>query len=219
MALPSFSHAKEFRTVEFRAFNLKPGDFTDINFKNPAGDLTQLSFKKKSRTEAYTTKISAEDNYLYFYPKRSPDLEDPILLPITRTWIDPKWRSPLLLISDISTNDSVRYSITAFEDSYASFPPGSLKVVNISGVEIIGVIDGSRVTLNNSQASRSFKINDNEKIQVIIAAESSTRHHLLYKNTLSLNNNTRSLLILRPPRRNGSVKILGQLVIEYPPEA
>ena len=219
MAISSISHAQELRAVEFRAFNLRPGNFTDIHFKDNAGQLIKLNFKKKSRTEVYATKISAEDNFLYFYPKRSPVLEESQLLPIARAWIDPKWKSPLLIISEISTSDSVRYSITTLEDSNVSFPYGSLKVVNLAGVKIIGSIGGSRVTLNNSQASRSFELNDDGKISVTIAAESSSRHHLLYKNTLPLNGDSKSLLILRPPRRNGSVKILGQLVIEYRPEA
>lgn len=219
MAISSISHAQELRTVEFRAFNLRPGNFTDIHFKDHAGELIKLNFKKKSRTEVYATKISAEDNFLYFYPKRNQVLEESQLLPIARAWIDPKWKSPLLIISEISTSDSVRYSITTLEDSNVSFPYGSLKVVNLAGGKIIGSIGGSRVTLNNSQASRSFELNDDGKITVTIAAESSSRHHLLYKNTLPLNEDSKSLLILRPPRRNGSVKILGQLVIEYRPEA
>ena len=219
MAILSISHAQELLTVEFRAFNLRPGNFTDIYFKDPAGVLIKLNFKKKSRTEVYATKISAEDNFLYLYPKRSPGLEESQLLPIARTWIDSKWKSPLLIISEISTNDSVRYSITAFEDSSVSFPYGSLKVVNLAGGKIIGSIGGNRVTLNNSQASRSFELNDDGKILVTIAGESSRRHHLLYKNTLPLNEDSKSLLILRPPRRNGSVKILGQLLLEYRPEA
>tara|TARA_B110000483_G_C18037492_1_gene481242 strand:+ start:106 stop:843 length:738 start_codon:yes stop_codon:yes gene_type:complete len=218
MAISTISHAQELRTVEFRAFNLRPGDFTDIYFQDPAGELIKLNFKQKSRTEVYASKVSAKDNFLYFYPKISPGSEDSPLLPITRTWIDPKWKSPLLIISEISTNDSVGYSITAFEDSNVSFPYGSFKVVNLVGRKIIGSIGSNRVTLNNSQASRSFELNGDGKILVTIAGESSSRRHLLYKNTLLLNENSKSLLILRPPRRNGSVKILGQLLIEYSPE-
>lgn len=218
MAISSISHAQELRTVDFRAFNLGASDFSDIYFKDSAGELIKLNFKKKSRTEAYASKISAEDNFLYFYPKRNPSVEESQLVPIARTWIDPKWKFPLLIISEISTNDSVRYSISVFEDSSVSFPYGSLKVVNLVGRKIIGSIGGDRVTLNNSQASRSFELNDDGKIMVTIAGESSSRHHLLYKNTLLLNEDSKSLLILRPPRRNGSVKILGQLLLEYRPE-
>ena len=76
MAMSSISHAQELRTVEFRAFNLRPGNFTDIHFKDPAGELIKINFKQKSRTEAYATKISAEDNFLYFYPKRGPGSEE-----------------------------------------------------------------------------------------------------------------------------------------------
>ena len=219
MAISSISHAQELRTVEFRAFNLRPSNFTDIHFKDHAGELIKINFKQKSRTEVYATKISAEDNFLYFYPKRSQVLEESQLVPIARAWIDPKWKSPLLIISEISTSDSVRYSITTLEDSNVSFPYGSLKVVNLVGRKIIGLIGGNRVTLNNSQASRSFELNDDGKISVTIAGESSSRHHLLYKNKLLLNENNKSLLILRPPRRNGSVKILGQLLLEYRQEA
>jgi hypothetical protein len=219
LAVSSISHAQEFRIVEFRAFNIRPGDFSEIYFKNSTGELIKLNFKKKSRTEAYATKISAEDNFLYFYTIRSPGLEESQLVTIARAWIDPKWKSPLLIISEISTSDSVGYSITAFEDSNVSFPYGSFKVVNLVGRKIIGSIGGNRVTLNNSQASRSFELKADGKISVTIAGESSSRHHLLYKNKLLLNENSKSLLILRPPRRNGSVKILGQLLLEYRQEA
>lgn len=107
----------------------------------------------------------------------------------------------------------------AIEDSIRYFPFGSARVLNLTGVDVIGAIDGQVIHLPQAKASEHFKLNNGERIEVAIAAQSSARHHLLYKNTLSLNPTARSILILRPPKRSGSVKIQGQLLIEYTPDA
>jgi hypothetical protein len=103
------------------------------------------------------------------------------------------------------------------EDSLQELKVGTVKIANLTGAEIIGSINGEIIKLATDQASESFKLNSNKRISLAFAAASATRHHLLYKNTLTLNSQARSLLILRPPKRSGSVKIQGQLLIEYPP--
>lgn len=209
--------AQEFRPVEFKAFNLRPGNFTNLFYSDDKQDLSEIGFKQKSRTDTLFSRVSVKDNLLYFYSKNpsEPSLEANSILQVARVWVNPKWDSPLLLFLDQSNGKKQSYSIVAVKDSFQEFEIGSFKMVNMTGVDIIGMIDNEQVELANSTASDSFKINHTDKIRVIIAAESNARHHLLYKNTLSLTKNTRSLLILRPPKRTGSVKILGQLLIEY----
>jgi hypothetical protein len=211
--------AVEYRNVEFRAFNLRPGNFSEIYFYDSKNQISPIEFKKKSRTDLLTSRVNIEDNFLRFYlPNASQDLSEAMEPSvIASVWINPAWQTPLLIFSDRSDGDEIRYSVTAIEDSFQRFQIGSVKLVNLTGANVIGSLDGEIIRLMNDSASEDFKLPANERIEVAIAAQALTRHHLLYKNTLSLNKKTRSLLILRPPKRSGSIKIQGQLLIEYDP--
>ncbi|MGZ0656819.1 hypothetical protein ACWPKS_14530 [Coraliomargarita sp. W4R72] len=212
--------AQEFRNVEFRAFNLRPGNFSEIYFHDTKNKITPIEFKKKSRTDSLNGRVNIENNLLHFYlPNKSTnplDASEPTLA--ASVWINPNWQAPLLIFSEQSTGDEPRYSLIAIEDSFQRFPIGRVKIVNLTGANVIGSIDGEITKLQSHTASQDFDLPSNGRIEVAIAAQAQTRHHLLYKNTLSLNKKTRSLLILRPPKRTGSIKIQGQLLIEYDPE-
>lgn len=215
-----YSYAQEqYRNVEFKAFNLRPGNFSDILFYDANGQKTNLEFKKKSRSDLQQSLVNIENGLLGFYiPIRNAEGETQTH-PVARVWMNPEWKSPLLIFLDTSIGKLRKYSVIAIEDSVQNFKIGTIKIVNLTGTEIVGSIDGNIIKLANATASESYILPNNERIEVAIATQTVSRNHLLYKNTLGLNRNTRSLLIFRPPKRSGSVKIQGQLLIEYDPDS
>ncbi|MGJ8652906.1 MAG: hypothetical protein ACSHX8_06495 [Opitutaceae bacterium] len=207
--------ANEIHRFEFSAFCLMPGNYSDIHFSNAENNWETIDFKPKSRSSVYQAHVSTENNTLFFYdtvvtPENAS--EHPAIASVR---INPAWKNVLLIFSKSPNSSNSTYEITAIDDSPTALPFGHIRVVNLTGLGIVGAIDNKRVDIDNDAASRSQKVQKHEKIEIAIAAESSTRAHLLYKNTLQVSALSRTLLLLRPPKRNGSIKIKGQLLLDY----
>lgn len=205
----------EFHSFKFSAFCLLPGDYSGLHFLNSEKEWTEISFKSKSRSNLYEAEVSTKNLTLTFYGDVQGGI-DPAYRPlIASVQINPQWKSVLLIFSKQSAPESGPYTVMALDDSATVLPKGHLRIVNLTGADIMGAIDNSRIELNHLSASKNHRVQTNETTQVAIAAESKGRTHLLYKNTISVSRQSRSLLILRPPKRNGSVKIMGQLLLDY----
>lgn len=207
--------SEESREIEFKAFNIRPGNFSNLMYYDADKELQTVAFKKKNRTERMRSKIDTESNRLIFYLKNAA-LEKPT--PVASTWVDPEIQTPLLIFTDRSSEHLRKYSIVVIEDALSIAPVGSIRIVNLTGIKIVGSIDDKIIKLKNSSVSKSHLFAKNNRVRVTIASKNRTQFYLLYRNTLSLNANARSLLILRPPKRRGSVKISGQLLVESAPD-
>ena len=102
----------------------------------------------------------------------------------------------------------------AIDNSSEHFPQGSLRIVNITGLETIGCINTNELNVPNGTASQAILSAHSETLDISITAKSNQHHHLLYKNTLRITSGSRGLLILRPPTRKGSLRIGGHLLLE-----
>ena len=135
--------------------------------------------------------------------------------PLSATKIPTASRELLIIFNQELTSDStLPYKTIALEDSMQSFSLGSLRVLNMTGVDIFGTFNGSRFILKNGQSNQAGRTSQDGATEIAIAAEGKTRIHLLYKNSLNLLPDSRGLLILRPPARKGSLRIGGHLLTE-----
>ncbi len=205
----------ELHRFEFRAFSLMPGNYSNIHFLNSENNWEEITFKAKSRSKSYQAQVSTDSQTLFFYDTVVTPEVTSERRPIASVRINPAWKKVLLIFSKSADNTNETYAITAIDDSESALPVGHLRVVNLTEWPIVGAIDNKRISLANGYTSRSQKVAKNERTEITIAAESSIRAHLLYKNTLHVSALSRSLLLLRPPKRNGSVKIMGQLLLDY----
>lgn len=214
MAASCFA-ANEFNRFEFSAFSLLPGDYSNIHFLNAENAWTVIEFNKKSRSNLHLAQAPSDTNTLIFYDQTLTSEGTFDREAIASVRIDPNWRKVLLIFSKPPADKEERYAITAIDDSTNALPPGNISIVNLTGVPIIGDIDGNRIRLEQATASRRQKVMKSETVGITIVAESSVRAHLIFKNTIPVSRQSRSLLFLRPPKRIGSVKIKGQLLLDY----
>ncbi|MFW6218082.1 MAG: hypothetical protein ACOC4K_03705, partial [Verrucomicrobiota bacterium] len=175
-----------------------------------------LEFKPKSRSAKYEATLQVKDPILEFFrghPNQDKTIPGPENL-LATVQLDPGHRDVLLIFQKNGrARSSPNYSVIAIEDTRQAFPPGRLKILNTTGVEILGSVNGSRFRLPDKQISSSVSLPE-ESARVSIVAQGASRYHLLYRNTLQVDARSRALLILRPPSREGSFRIGGHLLLD-----
>jgi hypothetical protein len=205
-------------SVTFSTYALRPLETANLYYADAPESLTKLEFRKKSRSDHYKATIQSEDGTLRIY-RKNPTSENgtpPTLIGQIR--IEPTNAPLLLLLTQGSdhTNDTV--NAYAIDYSQNNFPKGSIRLVNITGVDVFGKIGTGQITLKDGSISQAFKEGSREAFEVSIAAKGNNRYHLLYKNNIRITSGSRGLLILTPPSRKGSIRIGGHLLLESPNE-
>lgn len=194
--------------VDFKVYGLRPGDYSNVMLQDSEG-LKSITFKPKSRSESYTANLLFSDPVLRF---KHLDGEK---VPMAATRIEPNTRQILLIFTKTNQkNNRLPYTAIPVEDSTEGFGIGTLRVMNLTGVEIFGTFNGSRFILNNGESSEAGQTSNDGPTEIAVAAQGKSRIHLLYKNKLKLNPQSRSLLLLLPPERQGSLRIGGHLLTE-----
>lgn len=166
---------------------------------------------------------------LRFYPtERSPRYEhrgrQPLRLvqmgkgdPVAEVPIPTGMRDVLLLVS--STTDSTglrRYRVTVLDDGPQSRVAGQIQLLNLSGLELTGELNGRRLAvaagLNPAQmAGRSARL--------ALRTAFRGRSYLAWHDTITLGPTGRALLILFPPFLAGSIEVQTRVLLDEPPAA
>ena len=200
----------------FQVYGLRPGSYENIHFATNASSSSPIQFRSKSRSEVYTTSLPIRSPFLSFTRSGtgSEEATPPTAQALAIVEIDPSWKQVLIIFSKISAQGQrEKYHAIAIQDDQSSFPRSSIRVLNMTGVDILALIGDQKMSLENLSCSPSKPISGDDAA-VSIAAKGASRYHLLYRNNLRVGENSRNLLILRPPVRHGSLRIGGHLIRE-----
>jgi len=198
------------RTIEFRVFGLPANTDPKMYTMGPSGKLQAIQFKARVRSDSYQAQINIENPQLHFYGASDTAGQPHIL---SSAQIDPDWQTVLCVFSK-STDAGV--SLITIPDDTDSLSPGTLRVLNLSGIKVLGRINGQNMQLPTRQLSSPVPLETSQLNDIRIAAEGPSQHHLVYQNQLRIQSSSRALLILRPPRRPGSIHIATQLLTDTP---
>ncbi|MEN8662587.1 MAG: hypothetical protein ACN4GF_03335 [Lentimonas sp.] len=205
-------------SITFSSYALRPVDTSNLYYADAPQSLTKIEFRKKSRSNHYKATLQSEDGYLRIYRKNATSGNKAVPALVGRIRINPTIAPQLLLITQGSDRTSDTINAYAIDDSQSNFPKGSIRLVNIAGVDIFGKISTEQITLVNGGISQAFKEDSSESLPISIAAKGNNRYHLLYKNNIRITSGSRGLLILTPPAREGSIRIGGHLLLDSPNE-
>lgn len=214
----AISAAETSFTVEFSVYGLRPGNYNDLYFNSEASKTEPLQFKSKQRSAKYQATLPLTDPVLRFYRKTNPPAPEgePVMQAVGSVQITPDRDDVLLVFSEKKGGPAAdRFNIYPVADSLTTFQYGMMKILNITGVEVIGMFGKHKLKLRNGQCSKPGSVPDASETLISIAAEGSTRYHLLYRNRMPIDPDCRALLILRPPVREGSLRISGHLLVEH----
>jgi len=203
-------------SVTFSTYALRAQDTANLYFADAPESLIKLEFRKKSRSDHYQATIQSEDRTLRIYRRdpASAKKTPPIL--VGRIRIEPTNVPLLLLLTPDGDRTNDRIHAYAIDDSQHNFPQGSIRVVNIAGIDVYGKIGTAQIALEHGGISQAYNQGSRAPLGISIAAKDHNRYYLLYKNNIRITSGSRSLLILTPPTRAGSIRIGGHLLLESP---
>ncbi len=177
---------------------------------------------------AYTPKPGAAPVPLVFYPTaRSPryDYRGPSPLRfidsktnavVAEAAMPPEITDALLLLVPIEPAPAtgLRYQVYVLDDAAARQAPGSLAIINFSGLVLSGTIDGKSATL---QPGLNAAQTVGRSASLTLRTTSKARSYQAYSGTVELAKSERALLLLLPPFYKGSLEVQSRLLIDTPP--
>lgn len=199
--------------VRFSVFSPKP--IKDVGFVPRAGVPPQaVAFAPTARSPRYEFRGAM--------PLRFVDITSGVV--VAEANIPAGIRDALLLFSPIETpatsagkgTGTLRYQIAVLDDSAARLAPGSLSIVNLSGLALSGTVNKEKVTL---QPGLNAPLAVGRAATIALSTTFKGRSYQSYAGTAALGRNDRALLILFPPFYAGSLEVQSRLLIDPPPGA
>jgi hypothetical protein len=115
-----------------------------------------------------------------------------------------------------AAKDGVRYRVYVLDDSAVRQAPGTLTLVNLSGLPLSGSAGKSFVNLRDTLVT-AFTVG--RSAPVALKVPYGGRSYQAYAETIELEPGERALLILFPPFRPGSLEVQSRLLVDKPAEA
>lgn len=198
-------------SIRFSVFSSKP--IKDVGFAPRAGVAPQtLAFAPTARSPRYEFRGPM--------PLRFVDVTTGQV--VAEATIPAGIRDALLLFSPIDASapaagkgtETLRYQVAVLDDSAARLAPGSLSIVNLSGLALSGTVNQEKVAL---QPGLNAPLSVGRAAKIALRTTFKGRSYQSYAGTAALGRNDRALLILFPPFYAGSLEVQSRLLIDPPP--
>jgi hypothetical protein len=152
-------------------------------------------------------------NPLRFYRARPGSGGDPELEVAAEVVIPPTVHEALLLFTSAAPGAGVQYRVHVLEDAVTHHAPGSIAIVNFSGLVLTGTIGGKTVGLNDG-LNRPVTLG--RSAAIVLRTPFNGRRYQSFADTVELGQGERALLILFPPYRAGSLEVQSRLLRDEP---
>jgi hypothetical protein len=119
----------------------------------------------------------------------------------------------LLVPNEPAPATGVRYQVYVLDDTAARQAPGTLAIINFSGLVLDGTINGKPAAI---QAGLNAAQPINRSASVALRTTVKNRNYQAYAGTVELEKNERALLLLLPPYYKGSPEVQSRLLIDNP---
>ncbi len=161
----------------------------------------------------YPTARSSRYEYRGAMPLRIVDLKTNTVA--AEATVPPEISDAFLLLVPIEPSPvtGLRYQVYVLDDTAARQAPGTLAIINFSGLTLSGSIDGKNVTL---QAGLNASQSVGKSAAIALRTTFKGRSYQAYASTVELNKNERALLLLLPPFYKGSLETQSRLLVDTP---
>jgi hypothetical protein len=224
MAVQSNTSASEQTvSIEFKTLQIGKGDFGSIHYFIQTGEPSDpLAFRRVQRSGPYSYSGKPTVEFFRIIPK--PTVEDPNAVSyevVGRATVPKNWKEVLFFFeriheSRIPKNNGMPFKIHMMNDSESAFPPGSLTVFNACGARLVGKLGDKRMQFDHGPSEPVVFRSQNERpFSMAFAVETSDGPKLVFESALEFGGEHRIILMLSPPRREGSLRIQVYNIAEY----
>ena len=192
------------QTVRFTVFSTRP-----------AAGLTYVARSRQAAAPVvlYPTARSPRYEYRGPMPLRLNDSASKTI--VAEATIPPTLTDALLLLVPIqpAPTTGLRYQTYVLDDSAARQTPGTLAIINFSGLTLTGTLEGKGVTL---AAGLNAPQPIGRSAPITLRTMVKNRSLQAYAGTVELGKNERALLLLLPPFYSGSAEVQSRLLLDAP---
>jgi hypothetical protein len=187
-------------------------------------EISEVSFSARHRSRQHPYRGSET---IFFYENSvADDGITPIRSIVASVVLPADIKEPLLFfIKGLKNggNSGRKYHVIAIEDCTDDFPFGHFRVLNASGANLVGKVGTQRVSLG-FKASKPLRISklfrrDEKWVNVDFYVNIKDKNEVVYANQLRFEPKSRSVLVLRPPRRQNSARVMTYLLEDFEPPA
>lgn len=204
------SAAESERVVTFTVFGETGHDWSGLYFSPDGESFEELPFVRYTRSAPLRATIPGDrirvhrrdlaDDGTFRYPVAGESVLDPGVDEVLLFFFAERGRRPR------AGRGSFR--VMAMDDSSASLPRDHLVFFNATGVQLIGALDAEELTLNPGQ-SRALDLRGlfGREVPVGLVVRSGETFERVLVNRLRFSPDRRTVILLLPPRREGSYRI------------
>lgn len=213
----AYSQTEDAQTISvaFSTLKVGSGNFEGIRYFEAPDDVSSpLDFRLVQRSGPYEYRGPSEITFFETIPAPSEaDPEAVVNKPLARTSIPRGLTNVLLFFEKLSEedrtgNENLPYRIHIMDDSLAGFPENSLVVFNACGPALMGSVGKERKRFEYGPASPiDYGSVRAGSFATAFAVETADGPKLVFENRLELSKGYRVILMLAPPRRQGSIRI------------
>ena len=202
--------------VGFSVFPLDSGDWEGIYYApngDPGDGRVELHFNPNERSVTHEYKGHP---VLRFFRMAQDEEGTPVPQTVGTVNLNGLEANSKLILFFEPDSSGNRFNISPMLDSDENFPNESIVFFNTMNVPFIGILNDRRLVLNPGK-SGPVSVADflDRDVPIALAIRDDEDIHLVANNNIRFFQDRRTLLILRPPRRPGSLRIRTQRLTEF----
>lgn len=198
-------------SLNFTVLRIGKADFSGVKVEDANGDVIELNFKRIQRSDP--VEYAGVNPITFFREIPAPTLDDPNAvqrIPVAQYLAPPELDEALLFFRPARGGDktSLEFEIVGMDDSLRAFPKDSVIVINAADVPLFGRLGDANVKLvSGANPAISFRNYLNGEFPVGFAVQTEDGPKLIFENQLEFEEDYRIILLLAPPRREGSIRL------------
>jgi hypothetical protein len=203
-------------SVKIKTISIRNGDFDGIYlFSSPKeSEPSLLSFNRFRRSPS----INYEGPFpiiFYHLKPQNPSILNPIRVPIASfTPPDGSNVKEWLLFFDPVQNPQPGeplFRVLGMDDSLSAFPVDHGIIFNATTIEFSGIIDDAKYKIPIGPGN-VFELKDSTRTALAIQRQGTPI--VVFENTFTFRKGTRTIIMIRPPTRKGSLRVEGYIIQE-----
>jgi hypothetical protein len=193
-----------------------------IFYEASPDEFVQLTFSARNRSRRFTYEGGSPLN---FYGERPVFGDDGSLIrpePVASIALDQLYEETLLFFwqeERTPNNRNPRFRLFPMDDSEAAFPFGTFRLFNACGAPLVGQIGRERLRIT-TEVTEPFNVrrqlNNQQRVNMAFAIQIRDDFEMVYANQLQLSEEGRTIIVLRPPRRPGSIRVSAYMISQLP---
>lgn len=204
--------------LTFSVFPLDSGNWTGIFFApkgEPSKEIKEVFFNRSERSITYEYKGPSP---LVFFRTTQNEEGETLYQPVASVSFppEPTKQNVILFFEPQKEKKDGPYDVSVMPDQGTEFPKHSIVFFNTMDVPFIGMLAEHRLMLPPG-TSEVFDVSGflSKDVPIILAIRNDEDLHLVARNQIRFSPERRTLMILRPPKRKGSLRIRTQRLTEF----